>query len=104
MVIISKNDDGTGGQIHVVDVIEYDNKLWLVPEWLDYTDAKVTMPARIVCLDLLRHERPPSDDQDIVVSDPIPKSVFDGHVPPGIENQYLVIERPDIRLPLQTLH
>lgn len=98
MVILS-DDDGKGGQIHSVDVIEFEGKAWLVPEWLDSPDAKVTMPARIVLLDSLKHSRGEASPQ-VVVDDPIPKSIFDGRAPPAIKARYVVIERPDLRLPL----
>lgn len=98
MVILS-DDDGTHGEIHDVDVIEYEGQAWLVPEWLDYPDAQVTMPARIVLLDALSHARTKLSPR-FVVHDPIPKSVFAGNVPPALEAQYVVIEGPDIRLPV----
>ena len=98
MVILS-DDDGENGVTHNVGVIEFEGQAWLVPEWLDYPDAKVTMPARIVLLDVIPHRRGEGSPQ-FVVNGPIPKSVFAGNVPPALEAQYVVIEGPDIRLPL----
>lgn len=98
MVILS-DEDGKNCEIHDVDVIEFEGRAWLVPEWLDYRDAKVTMPARIVLLDVIPHSRMKASPQ-FVVNGPIPKSVFAGNVPAALEAQYVVIEGPDIRLPI----
>jgi hypothetical protein len=103
-VVILSDDEGKGGTVNTMTVIEYDEKNWLVPEWLDYKDAKVTMPARIVCLDLIPHERSPSTDHQFVVSGPVPRSVCEGRCPPQLRKQYLVIEGPDIKFPLPTVH
>ena len=100
--VIILDDAGEGGPtqtISIMDVIEFDGQVWLVPEWLDIPDEKVTMPVRIVLLDVIPHERGTASPQ-IVVSGPVPKSVFEGRIPPELESQYVVIERPDIRLPL----
>jgi hypothetical protein len=102
MVILS-NDDGTGGAVNSMDAIEHDGRIWLVPEWFDYKDAKVTMPVRIVCLDLIPHQRG-TGTPEIVVDGPLPRSVVEGRCPPGLKARYLVIEKPDIRLPLRTVH
>ena len=102
--LILSDDDGKGGAIHTMDAIKYDGRMWLVPEWLDYKDEKVTMPARIVCLDSIPHNVSRSKIRDIVVDGPVPRSVFEGRIPPGQEGKYLVIERPDIRLPIPTEH
>jgi len=98
--VIISDEAGKGGEIHKMDVIEFDGKFWLVPEWIDSPDKKVTMPARIVLLDVIPHERSQGKDYQFIVSGSVPKSVFEGRVPPELEDQYVVIERPDIRLPL----
>ncbi len=97
--VILSDDDGKGGEIQRVDVIKLEGQAWHVKEKLDYTDAKVAMPARIVLLDVIPHQRGTASPQ-FVVNGPVPKSVFEGRIPPGLESQYVVIERPNIRLPL----
>ena len=87
-----------------MDAIELDGSLWLVPEWLDFPDEKMIMPARMVCLATIPHERVDAAYHHIVVSGPVPKSVLDGQAPPELESQYLVIERPDIRLSRPSVH
>ncbi|MCF3628191.1 hypothetical protein RJ527_08950 [Thalassospiraceae bacterium LMO-SO8] len=98
MVIISENDDGKGGAVHTVDVIEHGDYFWLVPEWLDLQGKGVSKPARIVSLKTIPHERG-EGDPEFVVSDPVPKSVFDGRAPEELAKRYIVIESPEIVVP-----
>jgi len=88
------------GQIVDVDTIEYKDMMWLVAIWNEIPEAGLTMPARIICLDVLPHQRIESGDPaDFVVNAPLPKSVFDGEIPKQIEGlELVVIENPDIRI------
>jgi hypothetical protein len=91
-----------GGTISQCDAIEYDNKLWLVPNWLDIPAQGVTKPARIIRFDSLRHQKTPGPNgADFVINDPIPKELFDARTPrqaiPGFE----FVEMPEISLPLK---
>jgi hypothetical protein len=81
------------------DTIEYEGKLWLVPEWIDGKPQKgFSMPVRIICLERLKLVGPRSSVQgdDYILNGAIPKSVIDGHIPPNFEHIYLIIERPEI--------
>lgn len=85
-------DDG----LFVYDTIEYEGKLWLVPEWIDGIPTKgYSKPARIICLTVLPHSQGAAG-ADYALNNPIPKSVWQGHVPPELKNMYVVIENPDI--------
>lgn len=92
-----------GSAIRRVDTIRFKGGLWLVPEWLDMPDEKLTRPARIIRIDLLRLEKVnrsvPGIDADYVLSDPIPKEIFDGTQLPG-EPQFVVVKNPQILLRL----
>jgi hypothetical protein len=35
---------------------------------------------------------------DFLLNDPLPKGVFEGHIPKGSEARYVVIEKPEIFL------
>jgi hypothetical protein len=96
MMFFSDCDEGT---IYKVDTIEYQGKRWLVPEWLDNAREGWRSPARIICIDLLKHQNSPGGPADFVLNDGIPKAVFDGQIPPQSEGFYVVIERPDIKFP-----
>ena len=87
------------GAIQSMDTIEHEGSFWLVPEWLDMPAQGVTMPRRIVSLATLRHERM-SGNPDFVVSDPVPKFVFDGAVPSQLAHMYIVKELPELRFPM----
>jgi hypothetical protein len=86
--------------VHYGDVIEYDGHFWLVPEWRDNRALGVTMPARIIALASLSYQKTGNLPPQFVVNDPIPKCVFDGQIPPEQAHKYIVVERPEIRLPL----
>jgi hypothetical protein len=84
----------------LMDVIEYRNEFWLVPEWLDNQTQKLTKPLRIISLRTLPYQRTPGKTPEFVINDPVPKYVFDGQVPPQEAGKYVVIEDPDIRIRL----
>lgn len=102
--LILSDDDGTNGAIHQMDVIEHNGSYWLVPEWLDNIDQGITMPVRIVLLDVIPHSKPDHPGNPFVVSGPVPKSVFEGRCPPELNNQYLVHEKPKIILKIPSVH
>ena len=87
------------GNIYKCDTIEYEGKMWLVPEWLDSPREGWRKPARIICLDVLPHQKSPGGPSDFVLNGGIPKSVFDGQIPTPPEDVYIVIECPDIKFP-----
>lgn len=98
LISFSDLDDGF---LYRVDTIEYQGKFWLVPTWLDKPTEGWRIPERIICLDVLPHQKTgTSDPADFVLSHGIPKSVFDGRIPPQSEDSYIVVERPDIRFPV----
>jgi hypothetical protein len=96
MVIIAD----TTHTIVQMDVIEHAGQFWLVPEWLDNPTQRVSMPLRIVSLATMSHQRTEGAAQEFVVNDPVPKLVFDGQIPPEQSDKFVVVELPDIRIPL----
>ena len=98
MVIIS-GDETTKGAIHKMDTIEHEGRFWLVPEWLDSQSEAWTMPARIILLDTLHHQKSDGEQWDFVLNDPIPKAIVHGETEPEPDSQYFVVERPDIQFP-----
>jgi hypothetical protein len=92
---VSFSDVADGG-IFKCDTIEYQGKMWLVPEWLENPKAGWTMPARIILLESLPHQTTTGNAfGDFVLNQPIPKAVFNGQQSGGI---YIVLERPDIKI------
>ena len=94
--IVQSEDDGS---LHMLDLIEHDNQLWIVPHWYDVPAQGVTKPTRIIRLKSLRYQ-PPAGDNRYFVNTPIPTALLNLPTPkqsiPGIEVQ----EMPEICLPL----
>lgn len=87
------------GSIVEFDTIEYKGKFWIVTEWNEIPEAGLTKPARIICVDNLKHQKIGSGDQiEFVLNDPIPKSVL--HCQDQIQLAKMglvVIDNPDIQ-------
>jgi len=90
-----------GNSLFLSDTIEYEGKLWLVPEWLESPTEGYKIPARIICLSNLTFQKLGGTfPADYSLSVPVPKAVFDGtHQQPSTLG-YVVVERPDIRFPI----
>lgn len=69
------------------DAIAYENKLWIVPEWLDnYPQIGLTTPKRIICIEYLKHQK---WQGKIVLSNPIPSDIIEGISDEGYTIQHL---------------
>ena len=97
LVFFSEDQRGT---VYRVDTIEHAGKTWLVPGWFNKPKEGCRIPERIICLDELPHEKTSWSRADFVLNRGIPKSVFDGQIPPEQNDQYIVVEKPDIRFPV----
>ena len=90
-----------GAGTFLIDTIEYDGKLWLVPSWLETPSEGWKTPARIILLDSLYHQAiPPGGQYDFLLKLPMPKDVYEGRIPKESEGEYVVIERPDVKIPI----
>ena len=90
-----------GAGTFLIDTIEYDGKMWLVPRWLEAPSEGWKTPARIILLDSRDRQTAPADfEADFVRRSPIPKDVFEGRIPKGSEDEFVVIERPDVKIPI----
>lgn len=91
--------------IYMADTIEYEGKMWLVPEWLEAPSEGWKTPERIVCLDGFPHQKVESGvPADFVLNKPIPKDVLYGQIPKQSKYASLVIMRPDIKVSIPTIH
>ena len=89
--LIQRADDG---ELLEADTIEYEGKLWIVPEWLAGPTKGTEMPARIICLDNLQTAKPgPRYWADLVLSVPLSKDFLEGR---ALMQGVAVIEKPDI--------
>jgi hypothetical protein len=87
-----------GSAVSLMDTIRFKGQLWLVPAWIKDRSEGWSTPVRLICLDRLAHQKAPEDIGDFVLTYPLPRAVFDGIVPAGMESTYAIIERPQIRL------
>ena len=82
-----------------VDTIEYEGKLWLVPEWNDTTDGVWTKPTRIICLEKLPlRKNDPVLSADYELECPMTKAILGGHVPQESTLVFVIVENPDIEI------
>ena len=87
------SDDGT---IYKVDTVEHEGHFWIVPEWLEIREEKLIMPARIIQIDSLDHQKTEIYGCQFVVTYSIPKSVLSGETQTAEGVDYVVEERPHI--------
>jgi hypothetical protein len=75
------------------EVIKYEGKFWLVPEWMDNINLGICKPVRIISLETMQH----SESRGFfVVEFPIPETVL-----LGVETEgFVVQERPPITFPI----
>lgn len=94
------------GRVAAIDTIEWQGALWLVPTWLDRPDEGWTAPERLIRLDTLRVQKMLTwpHRPNFCLTDPLPKDVYEGRVPPEQAARYEVIEHPAIRIELPQLH
>jgi len=84
-------DDGGLGSI---DVIEHENKHWLVPKWWTDRNTGMSKPERMILLNSLQHQM----GAQITVNEPIPRAVLEGPLPSGLGPQFVVRLEPDAPL------
>jgi hypothetical protein len=93
---------GTGKAVMFkADTIEYENKFWIVPTWLEAPSEGWKTPERIVCLNSLPHQKSSFGDADFLVNNPIPKDILYGQIPTQLKDKYVVIMHPDIKVLIQ---
>ena len=89
--LIIREDDGA---LLVVDIIDYEGGLWLVPAWIPGPAKGTERPARIICVDDMKTSKPsPEYEVDLALRDPLSKAFLEGGV---IKEGVSVIEQPDI--------
>jgi hypothetical protein len=86
-----------GGELTFRDAIEFEGKLWLVPEWLEGPTEGTRRPTRIICLTGLPMQTagPKYPMIDWFLSVPLHSDILGGR---KVSQNPLVIERPEINL------
>ncbi len=90
----------SGSKLIQCDAIEFERKLWLVPEWCDNEVEKKTWPARLIRFDNLPHQRSEGGQADYMVNTPIPEEVLSGKTSKGFE----VLQNPNIKFDIHSVH
>lgn len=91
-------DEGAG--MLLCDTIEYDGTMWLVPHWVVFLDEGVRKPSRLVRLDRLAHQPSSMAGVTYSVNEPLPKGLFQTAKPAQIPARFVVIEAPDLAVPV----
>jgi hypothetical protein len=82
------------GALLACDTIEHENKLWLVPEWIEGPIPGTESPSRIICLEGLALVKPDARYQaDWALQQPMSRAVLAGQ---KIMQGVVVIEKPDV--------
>ena len=87
--------------IETVDTIDYENKWWLVVDWLDNTLEKWSTPKRIICIDSFPHQKyEDSVPADFHIKGLIPKELFSLPLE-SLPKNVVAIDMPPINVPYQ---
>jgi hypothetical protein len=98
-----------GGRMTTTDVVQHEGKLWLVLWWLEHTQEGVSIPGRAVRMDSMEHiplrgVLAQEEQADFVVNDTLPGFLRDDAPLPPQAAQFEVLEKPDIRRRLPSIH
>lgn len=80
-----------------IDTIWYDNKLWMVPEWIEQPARRSQQPARIVRIDLMNYQKIDDMVLDYVLNDELPEAALYEQAAEGFE----ILTRPCVFFPFQ---
>jgi hypothetical protein len=89
----------------IIDVIQYQNKLWLVPEWLDSPDGQWCTPRRMIYAGKLRQCRlrvVGTEATDFALDQTLTEHVLNGNTRNAA--QYQVVDLPALRVRKPQLH
>ena len=80
--------------------IEYEGAVWLVPRWLLMPEDGYAIPERLIRLDQFAHQKlgEPGAPADYAINIPVPNALFEGPISPELKAQFVVLDRPDIRI------
>lgn len=97
-VYFSGEPEAARGNLWLVDTIEHEGELWLVPGWLEAPHEGWKSPKRIICLSRMQHQATPEHPRyQFATREPLPTSVYEGLAQSSEEAGFLVVEAPNIR-------
>lgn len=85
-----------------LSVIEYEGALWIVTRWLEHKTEPLRRPARLIRMTGLQFQEidPEQQGADYMVSQPIPRALFDDRAPRKVPAGFVVLELPPIAFPV----
>lgn len=84
-----------GGKVFLIDTIEHEGALWLVPEWVEVIDPPGQEPKRAIRLTGLDYEPSANPDADFALKTTVSIGILDGTTRPEEADGFLVVDRPD---------
>ena len=95
-----RSDDGN---TYLIDTIEHEGGLWLVPQWLETTFPNMQQPARIIRMDTLPHNHVgdylfDTNHKTYSLDGLIPKAVLDGATSSLSKPPLEIVEAPEIAI------
>ena len=91
----------------LIDVIQYRNRFWHVPEWLDLSDGPWSRPRRMIYAGKLRHysfRAMGAEAADFALDETLSKDVLNGRRGIRKASQHLIIDLPALRVRKPQLH
>src|ERR1017187_3030857 len=87
-----------GGEPEVIDIIEYDDRVWIVAKWSEPLPEGWSRPLRIVCAQELDLRRLLMGNyrEGFLLSEPIPTSLFDDVISPEIRAAFEIVDQPPL--------
>ena len=91
----------------LIDVIQYQDIFWLVPEWVDSPDGGWCRPRRIIYAGKLRHynfRAMGAEAADFALDETLSEDVLNGNRGIRKASQHLIIDLPALRVRKPQLH
>jgi len=84
------------------DAIEHEGQIWLVPVWLESKTEAWSAPLRLICISAppagLQLQKIEHEKADYNLNYPIPLADFLNEAPPETDHEFMVIERPALKI------
>jgi hypothetical protein len=94
-----------GGNYIDMDTVEYEGRLWLVPDWIEYPGTGLMKPTRMIALDQLGYSAIPNfGNVKWVISHSPPKELFEGPALSPKVASYEVLVLPEVQFPIPSAH
>lgn len=95
--LISTPGESGGTAYLKCDVIKFENKFWLVPNWLEDDLGLVKTPSRLICISTLEHQKLQNPKLgDFLVKVPIPRNVLYSEITEEDKESFQILEYPEL--------